>query len=417
LSKSTGLGKLFQQWGGTTASLFSYTHLSHDLAIGLITALLAFIRQDLGLSYMQSGLLISAYAFTSGASQFLGGWLGDRVSQRLVMALGLCGVGLTTFAIGLVSTYHILLFALVVMGVVSGAYHPSAVSMLSSYLEEARRGRAIALYMLGGSIGFALGPVMGGWIAEMLGWRVAFIILSVPALLAVPVVLTKFRQRVFLGHGETKSVTPTENNTFTRTPRGLSSLGRVLRPVASIITLTTLIQFAAGSIMAFLPLYLVDRHGMTAAYAAMWLGIVRGGGMVGTLIGGWLSDRWGRKNSIILALGATGPVLYLLAKLPFNAVLIAVFVLFGMLMQLRQATVQPYLMDNTPPHFRATVFGIYFGLGMEGMSLLQPVVGHFMDIIGIVDVFSIIAITSVALSVLTLLIMIKPKMHYKREDN
>ena len=71
-------------------------------------------------------------------------------------------------------------------------------------------------------------------------------------------------------------------------------------------------------------------------------------------------------------------------------------------MYMRQAAVQPFLMDNIPSRLRATVFGIYFGLGMEGMSLMQPVAGHFMDAFGIVAVFRVVALLSVALSVLAL---------------
>ena len=81
-----------------------------------------------------------------------------------------------------------------------------------------------------------------------------------------------------------------------------------------------------------------------------------------------------------------------------------VFILFGIFMYMRQATVQPLLMDSVPPHLRATAFGIYFGLSMEGMSLVQPVAGHFMDIFGIADVFTAIALISVGLSLVALIL-------------
>ncbi|MBA7471245.1 hypothetical protein ES707_06549 [subsurface metagenome] len=121
--------------------------------------------------------------------------------------------------------------------------------------------------------------------------------------------------------------------------------------------------------------------------------------MAGSLLGGWLSDRWGRKNTLILSLLAIGPILYLLTKLPFNAVFIVIFVLFGVIMYMRIPAMQAMLMDNTPPHFRATVTGIYIGLGMEGTSIIQPIAGRFMDIWGIAQVFNIIALISVGLSV------------------
>jgi len=134
------------------------------------------------------------------------------------------------------------------------------------------------------------------------------------------------------------------------------------------------------------------------------VGILRLGGILGSLFGGWLSDGWGRKQAIILSLVATGPVLYLLTILPYNAGLVVVLILFGMCRYMAQATAQPYLMDTVPPYLRATAFGIYFGLALEGQSIIQPVAGYFMDIYGIASVFAVIAIASGALSLVALLL-------------
>lgn len=65
---------------------------------------------------------------------------------------------------------------------------------------------------------------------------------------------------------------------------------------------------------------------------------------------------------------------------------------------------QPFLMDSVPSQLRATMFGIYFGLGLEGQSLMQPVAGHFMDIFSIAGVFNGIALISVGLSLVALLL-------------
>jgi len=94
----------------------------------------------------------------------------------------------------------------------------------------------------------------------------------------------------------------------------------------------------------------------------------------------------------------------LFTQLPFNAGLIVVLFTFGTLRYMTQSTIQPFLMDNVPPQLRATIFGIYFGLSMEGMSLAQPVAGHFMDIFGIAEVFIVIALISVGLSLAALLL-------------
>ncbi len=399
-----GFRGILHPWGGGTAVFFAYAHASHDLCTGLLVALLPFIKTSLGISYLQSGLLLSAYSVTSGLSQLPGGWLGDRVSRQVVIAMGLGGVGLLALAVGLSSAYYPILVLLVIMGLFSGLYHPSAVSMLSGSFEEERRGRVMALHLVGGSLGFTLGPVLGGLIAEALGWNYAYIILGLIPLIVVPVIFRKFGWQRITYVGDRRRRESVEGGTHIEAKGQRISLGRVLRSVAPITSLVILTQLIAGSAMVFIPLYLVDKHGVAPALAAMLVGAIRGGGIVGSLLGGWLSDKWGRKNAVVLALFATGPLLYLITRLPFNPGLIVLFVFFGIFMYMRQAAIQPLLVDSTPQYLRATIFGIYFGLGMQGRSLIQPVVGHFMDVLGIVDVFNIIALTTVGLSLVALLL-------------
>jgi len=405
LSRFKNPGKIFNQWGGPTTLLFTYLHFSQDLLSGLLVGLLPLIREDFGLNYLQVGLLISAYSITSGFSQLPGGWLGDRISRKVVIAIGLGGISLAAIAIGLSSTFYPMLFILIIMGIFAGAYHPSAISMLSGSVGEANRGRVIALHMIGGSIGFALSPVFGGLIANVTGWRFAFIILAIPALAAVPVALTKLKYQKRPATG--KPASPALVDEPKHKP---INIRQVLRPIIIICILAILTQFMTGCAMSFIPLYLVDKHNIAPASAAMLLSIIRGGGIVGSLLGGWLSDKWGRRKTVYLAIAVTGPFLYLLTILPFNPLLIALFVTFGVVMYVRSPAIQTLLMDTIPPQLRATVLGVYFFFGMEGKSVIQPVAGYFMDILGIGEVFTIIALISVALAVVALFLAIKPRL-------
>ncbi len=395
---------ILDQWGGGRAGFFSYTHFSHDMAVGLIVPLLPLIREDMGLTYLQSGLLVAAFTVSAGLSQFPGGWLGDHFNKMMVAAVGLGAIGLISLSIGLSSSYYGILFLLIIMGIFAGLYHPSIISMLSGYF-KGKKGKALAFHMVGGNIGFALGPILGGIIAGMLGWRFAYILLNIPALIALALILSRIRKQRNLQVGRATGDGLSHGHVPIKPLPRPSGLRQVLRSVVVVGVLSILMHLVAGSAMSFIPLYLVDKHGIAPASAAIWLGLARGGGVIGTLFGGWLFDKWGRRKAILLALGATGPILYLLTKLQFSAMLVVVLFLFGMTMLMRQATVQPFLMDNTPRHLRATVLGIYFGFSMEGVSLLQPVAGYFMDIYGIAGVFDAIAIVSIALSLSALLLV------------
>jgi len=398
--RHSNLGDIFKRWGGGTSAFFAYVHGSHDLCPALLAPLLPLIRADLGLSYLQSGVLLAAYTITVGLSQFLGGWLGDRLNRWTVIAIGLSGVGMATMAFGFSSTYSYMLIILIVMGIFAGAYHPSAMSLLYSHSEEGRGGKVLGLHQVGGSLAYAMGPILGGLIADKSNWHFAFIILGIPALAAASLVLRKFaREKVT---GTPKDGTPGGSAPPAETNDGRIGIFQALRPIAIIMVITILSQFVVGTAMAFLPMYLVDKYSVAPVYAALLMGLLRGGGIGGSLLGGWLSDRWDRRNSVILVLAVTGPFLYLLIMLPFNAFFMLALVIFGIISIMRQSTMQPYLMHNTPPYLRATIMGIYLGLGMEGTSLIQPLAGHYMDIFGIVKVFNFIGLIGVVLSLLLL---------------
>ncbi|MBW1996537.1 MAG: MFS transporter [Deltaproteobacteria bacterium] len=392
---------LFNRWGGRKAAFFGYTHLAHDMCIGLLPAMLPLIRTTLGLNYFQSSLLLSSFSITFGFSQFPGGWLGDRIDPYRAAGIGLGGIGLTTVMVGLPSTYHLLLVLMVVMGLFAGPYHPSATSIISDLFEREFRGKAIALHLVGGSIGFTLGPVFGGILTELFGWRSAFIFLGLPSLVASFMVFQKGFQTGTVDLGVSNG-TSTSGRDMTVPSKMKKDVFRILRPIIIIASLAILVQLVAGCATAFIAIYLVDKHKVVPAFSSIFLGVLRAGGIAGSFLGGWLSDYWNRRNAILLPLISIGPVLYLITILPFNPFFIVIFFVFGLLVYMMQATVQPLIMDTCPQEFRSTVFGIYFGLSMEGMSLLQPVAGHFMDKVGIIDVFHIIALISCIFSVMAL---------------
>jgi MFS transporter, FSR family, fosmidomycin resistance protein len=331
----------------------------------------------------------------------LGGWIGDRFNRPRVITLGLTGVGLTSIAISFSSGYYVILALLIMLGLFAGAYHPSAVAFLSGLQSQQGRGKLLAVHMVGGSAGFALGPILGALAAVALGWRFAFLALSVPTLLGALLIFIRYWRQ-----SAVPDMAPSGGAASLPGPEIRISLWQAIRPMLKVMVIVVLVQLIAGSASAFLPVYLVDVHGITPATATMMLGVMRGGGIFGSLLSGWLSDRWNRKYVILLAMVLTGLALLGLTNLPYGPASVVLMALFGVAMYMRGAAVQVYLMDSVPPYLRATVFGIYFGLGMEGMSLAQPIAGYFMDGYGIDGVFRSIAMISMLLAVIAPLLIL-----------
>ncbi len=128
-------------WGGSKVAFLSYTHLSHDMCSGLLPPMLPFIRSDLNINYLQSGLLISAYTVTSGVAHFFGGWLGDRLNRAVLMVIGLVGTSLFSILVASSPSYEIMLVMLILMGICSGVFHPAVTTLLSGVIGKEKKGK------------------------------------------------------------------------------------------------------------------------------------------------------------------------------------------------------------------------------------------------------------------------------------
>lgn len=402
-----GNPNVFSQWGGKFAFFFTYLHASHDITTGLLPALLPFIYTDLHLNYLQAGFLVTAFSMAAGLSQLLGGWLSDRISKKNAITIGLGGVGLSCIIISFSPSFHYLVGALIILGVFAGFYHPSSISALTTHFPANQRGKVVNLHMLGGGFGFAIGPLIGAVIASRLNWHFAYLFLGLPALVAAVLAFTRLK------------LTPVKlSRDLSASQAKGQKIGvwQVFKPAIGVIAISVVMQLISIPLMSFVSLFLVDVHHLSDTAGSMWVTIIRFGGLAGNIIGGWLTDKWGRRNMIFLILVMLGPVILLITKLPFGFGLGAILILFGWLMTMRETTTQTILMDNSPPELRATIVGIYFSIGQQGSSIIQPVAGNYMDTIGILDVFSFMAYLSVGFSILALILIFRNNRTVKIPD-
>ncbi len=120
--------------------LFVLAHFGHHLLTALPIPLLPMIRSDFALDYTQSGWVVSAFNLAYGIGQLPGGWLTDRIGPRLMITIGICGVALAGFLVGLSHIFMLMIFFLALMGLLGGGYHPAAPPMIFA-LVPPRRGR------------------------------------------------------------------------------------------------------------------------------------------------------------------------------------------------------------------------------------------------------------------------------------
>lgn len=365
-------------------------HFSHHLLTALPAPLLPFIRDEFGLDYTRSGLVISAFSLSYGFSQLPGGWLADRIGRRLLITIGISGVALAGLLIGLSQTYLMMIIFLVLMGMVGGGYHPASPPLLLASVEPKNRGRALGFHAIGGGGSHFIAPLAAAGIAAAWGWRGPFIALSIPTIVFGLVFY------VLLGRLAVPRKTMTETSSIhTEIPRAPGHL----RHLIAFMTLGTFTGAVIFSITSFVPLFMVDNFGVSRETAAVFLALVYSSGFWAGPLGGHLSDRLGKVPVMLVISFAAGPVIYLLNLAPYGLGIGAVLVSIGVIQYIRMPVTEAYIVSKTSERNRSTILGIYYFGAMEGSGLLTPVIGYLIDHFGFYPSFTIVSAVVVAVTI------------------
>lgn len=364
-------------------------HFGHHLLAALLMPLLPFIRDDFALDYTQAGWVVSAFTLSYGISQLPAGWLADRIGPRKVITMGISGVALSGLLVGLSPTYVMMMVSLVLLGAMGGGYHPSAVPLLAAAVEPKNRGRVLGLHQLGGTSSFFLAPLIAATVANALGWRGSFIVLSIPLIIfgiIFYVVIsrwgdTKKAVREMPGHAETL---PTTGN---------------WRRLVAVLTLSITGDVLIFSTISFIPLFLVDHFSVTEGTAAALLSLVFSAGLWAGPLGGYLSDRLGKVPLILAVSFIAGPVIYLLGLAPYGGSIFAVLLIIGMSMFIRMPASEAYIVSQTSERNRSTILGLYYFSSRGGPGLVMPVMGYLFDQYGFYTTFTIVGATMAAVTI------------------
>jgi FSR family fosmidomycin resistance protein-like MFS transporter len=389
--------------------LFTVTHFSHHLSTGVLVPLLPLLRQDFGLNYFQSGVLVSSFSLSYGFGQVPMALLADRVSRRSLITLGLIGTSLSAMAVGLTNAYWQMIPCFIALGLLGATYHAPASSFLSQSVPPGQRGRSLGTHLIGGSASFLLTPPIAVYIATWARtWRLSFLLLAVPALVMSALLwLTTRKPHEARQIAEKARLAPSmgdsnPNGGPAGAPNPTITWGQIIRAIGILAMISISMQMVFSSVYSYLPLYLVDRNGIPPEYAGIMVGLVAGAGIVGGPLGGALSDRLGRKQVILLSLLLAGPLLFAATRAPAGLWLTLSLAAYGTSISARMPAMESLIADVVPSRRRATVLGIYYLLGQETSGVVTPLVGHLIDLRGLDPVFTGLALGLCLVSVTAL---------------
>ena len=172
-----------------------------------------------------------------------------------------------------------------------------------------------------------------------------------------------------------------------RSEKSTSQLRR--RQLAAFIILSTFSGAIITSIIAFIPLFIVDHFGVSNKTAGFFLALIYSAGLWAAPLGGYLSDHIGRVRMILALSFLLGPVIYLLNLVPYGIGFGVLLLVFGMILMMRMPIAEAYIVSQSPEHLRSTILGIYFFSVIEGGGVLTPVIGYIIDQFGFYSSFTI----------------------------
>jgi len=368
----------------------SFSHLLNDMIQSLILAIYPMLKDNFSLSFGQIGLITLVYQITASLLQPLVGTYTDRHPKPYSLPVGM---GFTLSGLVLMSiapNFGVLLVAAALVGCGSSVFHPES-SRVARMASGGRHGLAQSLFQVGGNAGSSLGPLLAALIVIPHGQR-SIAWFSVAALVAI-VVLTQIG-RWYKKHPATKKARGAQAGHPTL-PRS-----KVMLAMGVLVLLVFSKYFYLASINSYFTFYLIDKFHLPVQAAQIHLFVFLAAVAAGTVIGGPIGDRIGRKYVIWVSILGVAPFTLLLpyANLFWTGVLTVVI---GLVLASAFSAILVYAQELIPGKVGMVAglfFGFAFGLGGVGAAVLGQLadatsiafvykVCSFLPLIGVLTVF------------------------------
>lgn len=352
------------------------SHLAQHLFSGA-SILYQSIREDLGLSYTQIGLMVGIFSILGGFLQMGYSFAGRRISRRLLLTGSNLFMSLGTTLTGFSNQFEAILTGNAVSGIGNAGTHPISSSIISSKFQKKGVGSALSIFYGLGYIGNIISPILLSFIAVTMGWRSAYYLLSVVFLISGII--------VFFGlKGESaadKTLSKQSNSNLLRDVKA------ALQVKGAIPILVAQAFISGGSGMGvmttWIPIYLRDSIkglGLDVSYAGIITSVATIGGVLGTIYLGKIGDKQGYLKTATISLSITTITILLLTLYPgYNLLLIPHLFILSMTTFSLSSLLQAHLANKANQAERDILLGLYFTFGFGVSSLWSTLLGAVID--------------------------------------
>lgn len=324
-----------------------------------ITTMRDSIIMAIPMNNAQFGLLTSVFLWVYGVSSPFAGFLADRFSKSRVVIISLVVWSLATILTGFSRTFNELMATRILMGISEASYIPASLALIMDYHKGSTRSLATGINMVGLMVGSSLG-FLGGWIAEKHTWNLAFYIFGAIGIvysLLLAFVLRDAPEDPFTSEG-------TREKEKVRFPDALKSL-LSRRSYILMIFFWALLGIVGWLIVGWLPSYFQDRFNLPQSLAGLYAtGFLYPSGIFGLLLGGFVADRWNKRNprgrilTPVIGLCVAAPSIFMGSYTHILPLAIAFFIVYYLSRTFSDANMMPILSMVAESNHRATGYGI-----------------------------------------------------------
>jgi MFS family permease len=350
-----------------TLVLVSIAHWVSHFHLLVLAMLFPFLKQQLGVGYIELGFALTVFALVSGFTQAPLGYIVDHIGARVILLAGLCLAGLAFFMLALHLSYPWLIASAVLLGLANSVYHPADYAILSAHMDEARMGRAFSIHTFAGFLGGAVAPAILATLVTTVGGVGALIVAGAigPLVALLLIVFGMPDAGTARGRGDAK------------TPRA-----NIITPTLIVLAIFfTLLGLSNAGISSFGVVALMSGYGASFPTANMALTAFLGASAAGVLAGGFLADRTERHGQVAAACFAiNAAVVLLIAMVTLPTVLLTLaMTIAGFLGGVIAPSRDMLVRNAVPPGAAGRAFGIVStGFNFSGMA--SPLLfGWIMD--------------------------------------
>jgi MFS transporter, FSR family, fosmidomycin resistance protein len=358
--------------------LFSiaFAHFLNDLIQAIIPAVYPILKQNYQLSFSQIGLITFSFQLSASIFQPLVGYYTDKYpkpfSQIFGMLFSLTGVILLSYA----TAYYQIIISVICIGTGSSIFHPEA-SRISYLASGGKRGLAQSIFQIGGNFGTALGPLLVALIVVPNGQQyiIWFVIAAVIALFVLSRIAFWYRDHLKY-RDQTKKVVAVYHDL----PQN-----KVVMAIAILLIVIFSKYFYSSSLSSYYTFYIIDKFQLTIKQAQFHLFLFLMAYAVGTMIGGPLGDKIGRKYVIWLSVFGAAPFALMLpyANLFFTDLLMIVI---GIIISSAFPAILVYAQELLPKKL-GMVSGLFYGFAFGIAGVCSAYIGNWADKTSIQNVY------------------------------